>query len=250
MQNNITKKQKSQNSDNKKTELSFFSEYKWWYVIALSVLVVAYIVIYLCFKGNGYFSAGLGLEKKDWLSFLGAYLSFAGTVIVSLVALFQSIYYAKQEKRRITDERKKTIQPVLSVDITSVNSQVNGTAEPFSINDADSFPKHKNITITVENVGEYPISNVIIFNCYLWQILKPMDKKQIQIAYSDSPDIQKWKNFLIEISEADFERTDDGIPTWFNINYDDIDGGEMFQIFELKDFGGKKYYSLSEISKV
>ena len=75
-----------------------------------------------------------------------------------------------------------------------------------------------------------------------------MDKKQIQIAYSDSPDIQKWKNFLIEISEADFDRTDDGIPTWFNINYDDIDGGEMFQSFELKDFGGKKYYSLSEIS--
>ncbi|WP_207724663.1 hypothetical protein [Blautia difficilis] len=44
--------------------------------------------------------------------------------------------------------------------------------------------------------------------------------------------------------ESEHERDNEGIPKWFNINYDDIDGHSMFQTFELKDFDGKKYYSL------
>ena len=238
-------KQVVSSSPEKKKGQSFFSEYKWWLMISCVVLIIGYIVIYICFRGNGGFPAGLYLEKKDWLSFLGAYLSFAGTAIVSLIALFQSQYYTKLEKQRISDERKKSIQPVLSVDITSLNSQVNGTAEAFSLSNYDSIPKHRNVTITIENVGEYPISNVIVFNRYLWQMLKPMEKKQIQVAYSDSPDIQRWKERLIELLEEDFERSEDGIPKWFNVNYDDVDGNEMFQTYELKNFDGKQYYSLA-----
>lgn len=238
------KKEDAPRDKTEKSEKSFFAEYKWWLVISCVVLIIGYIVIYFCFRGNGGFPAGLFLEKKDWLSFLGAYLSFSGTAIVSLIALFQSRYYTKQEKQRTLDLRKKTIQPILSVDITSLDSQVNGTAEAVSLSHPESNPKHKNVTISIENVGKYPILNVIVFDCYLWQMLKPMEKKQIQVAYSDSPDIQRWKKHLIELLESDFERSDNGIPKWFNVNYDDIDGNEMFQTYELKDFDGTQYYSL------
>jgi len=44
-------------------------------------LVGTYICIYLSFKGNGFITSGVNLEKKDWLSFLGAYLAFAGTIM-------------------------------------------------------------------------------------------------------------------------------------------------------------------------
>ncbi len=75
-------------------------------------------------------------------------------------------------------------------------------------------------------------------------MLKPSEKKQIQIAYSDSPDAKKWGKYIIELLETEFERTETGIPKSFNINYDDIDGNEMFQTYELKDFEGTVYYSL------
>ena len=66
-------------------------------IVAFSA--IAYVIIYFVFKGNGkgngIFPVGTGLEKSDWLSFLGAYLSFIGTVIISLIAIFQSIYYSE-----------------------------------------------------------------------------------------------------------------------------------------------------------
>ena len=229
---------------------SFLLRYKWWIVALTVILIIGYVVIYLCFKGEGFIYVGDDLEKKDWLSFLGAYLSFAGTVIVSLIALFQSRFFVENDKAKLLYDRKKELQPIFSVTIENINSQIPGTAEVFSLYDKSTYPKHKNVVISVENVNKYPVRNVIIFDKYLWQLLKSNDKQTIYVAYSDSPDIKSWKEKLIEINKSEYECTQEGIPKWFNIVYDDIDGNEMFQTFELKEFEGKDYYSLEGIHEV
>lgn len=213
-------------------------------IICACVLIVGYVIIYICFFGNGFLSPGSELEKKDWLSFLGAYLSFAGTLIISLVAILQSQFFEDRDKKRIADERKKAVQPIFSVDIAGIDTQIAGTAEPISLYKAESLPQHKNVTIEIENVGQYPVRNVIVFDKYLWQMLKPNEKKQIQVAYSDSPDADRWKKLVIKLLDSDFARTDEGLPKDFCINYDDVDGNEMCQVYTLKDFEGAKYYSL------
>lgn len=195
-------------------------------------------------KCNGFITAGVNLEKKDWLSFLGAYLAFAGTIIVSIVATLQTKHFAEIEKDKAIESRKKELQPIFSINIDGLNQQISGTAEVFNLYDTSTYPKHKNVTISLENVSIYPILNVIIFDKYLFQLLKPNERKTIQVAYSNSPDVQKWKEHIIEIQESDYESTEDGIPKWFNINYDDIDGNEMFQTFALKTFDDTNYYSL------
>lgn len=167
-----------------------------------------------------------------------------------MVAILQSRFFAEREKQRVAADRKKTIQPILSVSIVATNSQIAGTAEPFNPSDPGSIPQHKNVTIEIENVGAFPICNVIIFGKYLWQILKPNEKKQIQVAYSDSPDAQRWKKHILELLESEFERTESRTPKWFNINYDDIDGNAMFQTYELKEFDGMSYYSLEGTHEV
>ena len=235
---------KPKEKKNAKNGTSFIGEYKWWIIILVGILVVAYVLIYVCFHGSGFLPAGAELEKKDWLAFLGAYLSFAGTLIISLIAILQSRFYADRDRKRIKAERKKTVQPILSVNIASIDSQIAGTAEASNPGKPDSIPRHKNVTIEIENAGQYPICNVIIFDKYLWQMLKPNEKKQIQVAYSDSPDAQRWKKHIIEVLETEYERTESGIPKWLNINYDDVDGNELFQTYELKDFDGTLYYSL------
>ena len=60
---------------NKKTKVS---KYITVVLCLIAALIIAYVIIYLCFKGNGILTAGINLEKHDWLSFLGTYLSFAG----------------------------------------------------------------------------------------------------------------------------------------------------------------------------
>ena len=36
------------------------------------------------------------------------------------------------------------------------------------------------------------------------------------------------------INETDYGKDSSGLPMWFNINYDDVDGSSMYQTFELK----------------
>lgn len=232
---------------NDKSKPTFIHQHLWKIVVCACVLIVGYVIIYICFFGNGFLSPGSELEKKDWLSFLGAYLSFAGTLIISLVAILQSRFFEDRDKKRIADERKKAVQPVFSIEIAGIDKQIAGTAEVFNPREPETMPQHKNVTIEIENVGQYPVRNVIVFDKYLWQMLKPNEKKQIQVAYSDSPDVARWKKLVIEILESEYARTDEGLPTGFCINYDDIDGNEMYQVYTLKDFEGTKYYSLEGI---
>ena len=211
--------------------------------IVVIAVVLLYVVIYLVFKGDGFFSAGKDLAKSDWLSFLGAYISFVGTVLVSLIALFQSSYYAKTENERRLQEHRKKIQPIFSVDIVSINTQIGGTVEFFNPSDPSTYPKHNNIRISFENANSYPITNVIVFDNYICPLLKCNERKCLLCAYYDSDDAKKWEKKLIEI-KADYERNEKGIPKWFNICYEDIDGQEMFQTFELKYLDDTPYYSV------
>lgn len=237
-------------ANDKKNKSMFFNEYKWWIIGSVFILIFIYVLIYVFFLVNGSLPTGSELEKRDWLAFLGEYLSFAGTHIISLIAILQGKFFADREKKRIADERKKTVQPILSVNIARIDSHIKGTAEVIKLSKHDSIPHHQNVTIEIENVGQYPICNVIIFDKYLWQLLKPNEKKQIQVAYSDSLDVQRWKKHIIEVIESEYERTESGVPKWFNVIYEDIDGNGMYQTYELKEFDGTVYYSLEDTQEL
>ena len=58
----------------------------------------------------------------------------------------------------------------------------------------------------------------------------------------------RYNTFTAHITTQLMRRNDQGVPTWFNVNYEDVDGNEMFQRFELKDFDGKLYYALNSIN--
>lgn len=232
----------------KKEKKNFSVQYKWWFIALIVALIMGYILIYFSFKGNGFIYVGDYLEKRDWLSFLGSYLSFAGTVAVSLIALFQSRYFVENDNKKTINNRRRQLQPVFSIAIENIDVQLPGIVEAISLYGKETVVKHKNVVISIENVNDYPIRNVVIFNKYMYQLLKSNDKKNVYIAYSDSPDL-KHRDKLIEIYESEYERTEEGIPKWFNIVYDDIDGNEMFQTFELKEFENVKYYSLQRIEQ-
>lgn len=67
------------------------------------------------------------------------------------------------------------------------------------------------IELSIENVNNYPIKHIIIFDKYICSLLKSNETKNLQCAYLDSIDDKKWKNHLIIITD-EFERNENGIP--------------------------------------
>lgn len=146
--------------------------------------------------------------------------------------------------------RKKDIQPIFSVNIVAIDVQLDGTAEAFSLSGKGKNPVHKNVKISVENVNRFPIKHVIVFNKYITPLLKYNEVQFVHCAYYGSDDAKKWPNKLAVLTDDEFEHNEQGIPKWFNINYEDVDGNEMYQTFELKDFDGTPYYSLESINDI
>lgn len=181
---------------------------------------------------------------------MGTYLSFAGSLIVSTIAIFQSSHYTQANKEENNTKRTKDIQPIFSIEIVEMDSMLAGYAEAISLYHHSSLPRHKNFTLKIENVGAYPVKNVIIFDKYLFQLMKCNDSHRLQVAYDDSPDYSHESKSLIRILQSEYERAENGLPKWFNINYEDVDGNDMFQSFELKEFDGIFYYSLTETTAV
>lgn len=236
---------KSKHKDKKSVNKSFWGKYKMWFFISLIVATILYVIIYLVFRGNGIFYVGDDLAKNDWLSFLGAYLSFTGTIVVSLIAILQSHYYTENEKARRTEEHRKNIQPIFSVRIVAIDKQIDGTAEAFSLSNPELNPKHKNLKISIENANSVPITNVIVCDKYILPLLKGNEQQYVYLAFWDSPDAKAWKDKLIVLT-SEHERDEKGIPKWLNINFDDIDGKAMCQSFTLKYFDETPYYSLED----
>ena len=205
-------------------------------LVLASSAILLYILIYLSFAGNGFIPTGEYLTKGDWLAFFGTYLSFVGATLVSVIALVQTHIYAKKQNSRDLAVRKKQIQPIFSVEIIDIDQQLPGTTEAVGLYSSSNFPKHRNVHIRIENVAELPIRNVIIFDRYYFQLLKPNEPKDIYVVYSDSPDADTKVAVIARILETEYERTERGIPKWFNINFEDVDGNESFQTFTLESF--------------
>lgn len=211
--------------------------------IALATIIgiIAYVIIYLFFSVKGVIPPGEGLDKTDWLSFLGAYLSFFGTIIVSLTIFWHTNYVTKQSEEKTATERKKRIQPVFSIKIGSQNTIMEKRS---SFVDTGNKPERpSNVIIKIENANEFPITNVIVFDKYITPLLKTKEEISVHCTYSDPTDTYKFYDSIAVINETDYEKDSSGLPKWFNINYDDVDGNAMYQSFNLSCFDDTLYYS-------
>lgn len=211
-------------------------------VIITVICIILFVGIYFLFFNKGIIPSGVGLAKTDWLSFLGAYLSFYGTVVVSLTIFLHTNYVAKQSEGKIALERKKHIQPIFSIEISTQNT-VMEVHSPF-VDMGNKPERPSNVIIKIKNANKYPITNVIVFDKYIISLLEPGKEKSIYCTYSDPTNTYKFYDSIAVVNETDYEKDISGLPTWFNINYDDIDGNEMYQTFELKHFDKTEYYSL------
>ncbi len=98
----------------------------------------------------------------------------------------------------------------------------------------------------IENVGEFPVRNVHVCDNYLYQLLKSNDKKAIVITYSEKKCQVDENSKILKLLKSEYESNNTYLPNFLHINYDDIDGNSMHQIFKLKSTNEYYYYSLEK----
>ena len=220
---------------------SFISEYWPLLSMAFVMFAVTYVLIYLLFQLEGPFSTGKDLSKGDWLVFSSGFLSFCGTILIGLVAVLQNEHYVKGEAERRRAERVRLIKPILTVTIVSRNKRFRLSTGPCSGVDVD-YPG--SVTIQIANVGNYPISNIVVFDRYICDCLTPGDFYEITCGYDNIPaPISSLRNVLM-VSESEYGKSEDGLPEYINVNYLDVDGVEWYQTYSLRCFEEARYYGL------
>ena len=205
------------------------------------VVIIAFWIIYYIFSQTSIIPAGIRLTRADWLSFLGDYLSFAGTAIVSVIALWQTKHYNDLDEQRREEERMHSVQPIFSVNLSKFTFDCK---EEF----AAQTPQISVDIISIFHAGDYPVSHVIAFNEYQKHLMTKNSSFQLVIAFDDIANKLEAGKSITILTEDAFDRHEkhSTLPQYFNINYDDVDGRCMFQTFELKEYDGTIYYSLKE----
>ena len=189
--------------------------------ITAVVLALLFIAIYFLFICDSRLIAGQNLQKSAWLAFIGSYISVGATVCLSVITVYQTHYYEKLEGARRIDDRERKIRPIFSVELTDVSE------------DMEAF------AVEIENVGKYPIRNVWFNDIFFFQFLPIREKRKIELSYSNSA-----KDRILRSEYAQDEMS--GYSKELAISYEDIDGNERIQIFQLKEYREKLQYQFKE----
>ena len=92
-------------------------------LLTITAVPVIYAGVWLWFITDGNIATGTELDKSDWLSFLGAFLTFIGTMFLGTVALWQN-KKANKISERILDLEEAQYLPIIDIlDLTQILNQ-------------------------------------------------------------------------------------------------------------------------------
>lgn len=204
-----------------------------------------YLLIYVFFLSDGIFPAGPGLEKKDWLSFLGNYLSFAATFFVCAFSLYQNIMFRLRSEKQQKENRFNQIQPIFSIEITTNDRQRFGCEEDHI---KDSKLVLKEFRFKIKNLGTFPALHIRIFDFYFLPVLGPGETTEFSFGYNIKTHVRVSScDILCPLSVGDSEEKP---PANMNVEYYDVDGNSMFQGFQLFDYRDRDLYLLTKKDKL
>ena len=98
-----------------------------WFAIALLVLISSFVGVYAAFYGQAGLPAGEGLSSADWLSFLGGYLGFAGSLIMAWL-----VYRQDTKLKELTMEEYKPAFYSCIRGVMTVTDTVEGREKVFT----------------------------------------------------------------------------------------------------------------------
>lgn len=159
---------------------------KWWFYLVVIVFIVSLCIPFFINEAyridKGYATLW---DAKDVLAFYGAYLSFVGTVVLGIVAIFQNI---KAHQLNEQMQKLEQAQFVSMVSVKDLNTRTQTAKNPNFVNTnmmeiepldltAKGFQSSNfyHIDIEFENKSKYPIVQILVhpgsrknMNCIAW----------------------------------------------------------------------------------
>lgn len=209
--------------------------------------VVVYIAIYLFFLFvPAFLPAGEGLAKRDWLSFLGSYLSFSGTLFVCYITLLQNKIFVQRSEDQKKEDRFIQIQPIFSLEVKTQN-----IARFDSVENLKKYEelKLKQFFFTLRNFGAFPALHIRIFDEYIVPSLSPDETFEFTCVYNLQSMGCKISGYDIMLN-LPVGSSGETPPQNVVVEYYDVDGNAMAQKFVWSNYRNKELYVLLQKEKM
>lgn len=161
---------------------------KWWFYLILFIftLVVPFVINKMYKMGAGYITLW---DASDVLSFYGSYLSFFGTVILGIVAVYQNkmAYQLNEQLQKLQQAQFTSMVSIKQLEISKQSAKNPSYRNPrmtdvqildLTAEDFDTTQSY-HIDIEFENQSDYPIVQIIAnggsrknSNCMLWGMVR------------------------------------------------------------------------------
>ncbi len=212
-------------------------------LIIVALLVLPIIIVHVLFKleaKHNFFIAEW--SAGDVLCYIGAFYAFLGTASLGALSLWQNITLREESTKEINRRVELDAEPIFVVKLEGLNS-LHGVGA-ISLGPRSESIKVDNFVLSITNSGKHDVFNVVVFEDYVTPRLKIDTPEIVYCAFSDVFDENKNKDALHKVDISTFERdANSKYPKFVQIHFDDILGNMKYHTFELRDFGGKYYYS-------
>lgn len=205
-------KKSRKHEDEKRGALKTNKNSYFYIVICLSLLIVAFEIVYVFF----YFQVGLPASKNqddidlklsasDWLSFFGSYLGFAGSLIMAFVVYKQD--------QKITELTLQEYQPALYFRITGYSiKDINSITSPM-IKDCDSTDYLRCDASQTETYESAVPDNQ---RCILYISLKNIGKQPLTGFMFESIEVEQNSEYekKYELIDSDINKMELSLRPW------------------------------------
>lgn len=217
------------------------------------MLVLGYLVIYILFFAQIGLPPGEGLSNKDWLSFLGGYMSFAGSLIMSIMVyrqekrlakltVKQSNYYlecavevCEFASRDFYSEDKTFYVPRICKESKEYNDRFY-YSKFFSKEPVGNVKKSPQFYTLILSTAMYcsqnaTVQGIVVVGISLFQTKKEESRKPIVQYKNKSPSVrnrisQTHNQLLLSLFLPDFPALENGkYKLYIDVNYDTIEEG-------------------------
>lgn len=180
---------------------------KYW--IAITTIPLILVGTYLWFIAQGIFPTGDSLTKSDWLAFWGGFLSFSGSVVLGVVAVWQNSK-ANETNEKMLKETQRLGQVEFENDIKRDQyiRVINGTQQiGKKVSDICIQLSNVNIELRKEPSARFAADLLTPIITSIMLLRKMEIDNSIPIGYDDEfPIIQKNRGIIKDILQKNEEK--------------------------------------------
>lgn len=183
------------------------------------------------------------VDDENIMNYNFAFLTFAGTLFVSIVSLYISSINARFATKMMLDDKFNLAQPRFEI-------SVDEAFEAPYFDDSEGPKEVNSVLLTIRNISDIDILNVFFNDILCKSILRKDKEFYIVIPYKEFNSKRFCANIYKYYHITDDEDCIDNVPKKILLQYQDALDNDVCQIFKLVKIDKQYIYVKSSFEKV